>query len=78
LDPNDPDAAEARHSRVEEPEENTKTLEEYLEEKKNAQNFRVQEARKVPDDGQWKDAVVLEKEETAYFVGGKVLLEKYI
>lgn len=72
LDPNDPDAAETRQSRVDEPEENTKTLDEYLEEKKNSQKPRVQEARKVEDDGQWKGTVVLEKEEDLYFVGGKV------
>lgn len=72
MDPNDPDAAETRHSRVEEPEENTKTLEEYLEEKKAAQNFRLQQGREANegvDNGQWKDAVVLEKEDAAYFVG---------
>ena len=39
-------------------------------------SFRVQEARKVADVGQWKDAVVLEKEETPYFVGGKVKIIK--
>lgn len=78
LDPNDPDAAETRQSRVEELEENTKTLDEYLEEKKNSQNnLRVQEARKVEDDGQWKGAVVLEKEEDLYFVGGKVSSNLY-
>ena len=76
MDPNDPDAPESRQARQEEPEENTKTLEEYLEEKKNAQQFRVQETRKVADDGQWKDAVVLNKEEDAYFVGGKVKKKK--
>lgn len=72
LDPNDPDAAEARKARAEEPEENTKTLEEYLEEKKSSQTFRVQEGRKPNeglDDKEWKNAVVLEKEEDAYFSG---------
>lgn len=72
LDPNDPDAAETRNSRAEEPEENTKTLEEYLAEKKNTQSLRRNEARKAnegADDGQWKDAVVLEKEEDVFFVG---------
>ncbi|KAI8051875.1 hypothetical protein BDF21DRAFT_498376 [Thamnidium elegans] len=72
LDPNDPDAAESRKARAEEPEENTKTLEEYLEEKKNSQTFRVQEGRKPNeglDDKEWKNAVVLEKEEDAYFSG---------
>jgi plasminogen activator inhibitor 1 RNA-binding protein len=72
LDPNDPDAAETRNSRAEEQEENTKTLEEYLSEKKNGQTFRLNEARKAnegADDGQWKDTVVLEKEEDVFFVG---------
>lgn len=72
MDPNDPDAAETGKSRVEESEENTKTLEEYLQEKKSAQNFRVQETRKANegvDDGEWKNAVVLEKEEDLYFAG---------
>lgn len=72
MDPNDPDAAETRNSRAEEEEENTKTLEEYLSEKKNGQTFRLNEARKAnegADDGQWKGAVVLEKEEDVFFVG---------
>lgn len=68
MDPNDPDAAETRNSRAEEPEENTKTLEEYLAEKKDSQTFRLNESRKV-DEGQWKDAVVLEKEEDVFFAG---------
>lgn len=68
LDPNDPDAAETAKTRVEEPEENTKTLEEYLQEKKSSQIFRVQDTRKV-DDADWKGAVVLEKEEDLYFAG---------
>lgn len=72
LNPNDPDAAETRNSRAEEPEENTKTLEEYLAEKKDAQSFRLNEARKAnegADDGQWKNAVVLEKEDDVFFIG---------
>lgn len=72
MDPNDPDAAETRKNREEEPEENTKTLDEYLEEKKNSQTFRVQEGRKPNegmDDKEWKNAVVLEKEEDVFFTG---------
>jgi len=47
-------------------------LEEYLEEKKAAQNFRLEQGRKPNegvDDKQWKDAVVLEKGDDAYFAG---------
>jgi len=72
LDPKDPDAAETRNSRAEEQEENTKTLDEYLAEKKNGQTFRLSDARKANegvDDGQWKGAVVLEKEDDVFFVG---------
>ncbi|KAI7903017.1 uncharacterized protein BX663DRAFT_531112 [Cokeromyces recurvatus] len=72
LDPNDPDAAETGTPRAETPQDNTKTLDEYLQEKKNTQNFRLEQGRKPNegvDDSEWKDAVVLEKEEGAYFVG---------
>jgi plasminogen activator inhibitor 1 RNA-binding protein len=75
LDPNDPDAAETGKPRVEESEESTKTLEEYLDEKKASQNFRLQQQRKAnegSDDSQWKNTVVLEKEEDVFFAGGKV------
>ncbi|KAI8344958.1 hypothetical protein BD560DRAFT_411778 [Blakeslea trispora] len=74
LDPNDPAAAETRHSRApEETEENTKTLDEYLAEKKSAnQNLRLNQGRQAnegSDDAQWKDTVVLEKEEAVFFPG---------
>ncbi|KAI9478506.1 MAG: hypothetical protein EXX96DRAFT_571174 [Benjaminiella poitrasii] len=72
LDPNDPDAAEAGTPRAETPQDHTKTLDEYLQEKKSSQNFRLDQGRKPNegvDDSQWKGAVVLEREEDAYFVG---------
>lgn len=79
LDPNDPDAAETRPARVEEPEENTKTLEEYLAEKKDsAKKFRLDQGRKAnegSDESQWKNTVELKKEETSYF-SGKVKKKK--
>lgn len=75
LDPRDPDAAERRTPRVEEPDENTKTLDEYLSEKKDSSNkFRLDRGRQAnegSDDSQWKNTVVYKKEEDSYFVGSK-------
>lgn len=54
-------------------------MDEYLEEKKAAQNFRLQEQRKAnegSDDSQWKGTVPLQKEEDVFFVG-KVIFAVY-
>ncbi|RCH91750.1 hypothetical protein CU098_010349, partial [Rhizopus stolonifer] len=74
LDPNDPAAGETRHARAnEDTEDNTKTLDEYLAEKKNAShNLRLNQGRQAnegADDSQWKNTVVLEKEKDVFFVG---------
>ncbi|KAI8997073.1 hypothetical protein BDB01DRAFT_714016 [Pilobolus umbonatus] len=75
LDPNDPDAAETRGKFGEpEVEDNTKTLDEYLQERKNLHHASLPEARKPNegiDDKQWTNTVVLKKEDDLYFVGNK-------
>lgn len=76
LKPKDPAAAETTEEAVaeEEPEEQTKTLDEYLATKKAAA-APLPEARKPnegADDSKWKDAVALEKPEEEDFFGGKV------
>jgi plasminogen activator inhibitor 1 RNA-binding protein len=72
LNPNDPDAEERRKKfNNDEADDNTKTLGEYLSERKS-QPVRLPEARKANEgssDDQWKGAVALEKKEDAYFVG---------
>lgn len=73
LDPKDPDAYERRTPREEEPDENTKTLDEYLKEKE-ATKFRLDQGRQAnegSDDSQWKNTVVFKKDEDAYFIGRK-------
>ncbi|KAG2183671.1 hypothetical protein INT43_006679 [Umbelopsis isabellina] len=70
----DPAAPEAEAAVEEEPEEETKTLEEYLASKKAAGPAALPEARKPnegADDAKWKDAVALEKPEEEDFFGGK-------
>lgn len=74
LDPNDPDAADTQRKFGSEPEENTKTLDEYLEERKHIHHVTLPEARKPNegvDDKQWDKAIVLKKEEDVFFVGNK-------
>jgi hypothetical protein len=72
LNPNDPDAEERRRKfNNDEADDNTKTLGEYLSERKS-QPVRLPEARKANEgsnDDQWNGAVALEKKEDAYFVG---------
>ncbi|KAI8576768.1 hypothetical protein K450DRAFT_255527 [Umbelopsis ramanniana AG] len=76
LKPKDPAAADTEEAVAEEePEEQTKTLEEYLASKKAAA-AALPEARKPnegADDSKWKDAVALEKPEEEDFFGGKGL-----
>ncbi|CAM0136847.1 hypothetical protein VKS41_007428 [Umbelopsis sp. WA50703] len=69
----DPNAPETEAAVEEEPEEETKTLEEYLASKKAAAPG-LPEARKPnegADDAKWKDAVALEKPDEEDFFGGK-------
>lgn len=56
----------------EEPVEVQKTLEEYLAEKKKLGADAARKANEGSDDSQWKDAVVLKKEEEDFFVLNKV------
>jgi plasminogen activator inhibitor 1 RNA-binding protein len=72
LNSNDPDAPEeTRRFGNQEAEDNTKTLEEYLADRKSKplQLPEVRKANEGSNDSQWKESVVLEKEEDSYFVG---------
>jgi plasminogen activator inhibitor 1 RNA-binding protein len=76
LSTKDPAAVDTEEAVVEEePEEQTKTLDEYLASKKQAAASALPEPRKPnegSDDAKWKDAVALEKPEEEDFFGGKV------
>jgi len=82
LSTKDPAAVDTEEAVVEEePEEQTKTLDEYLASKKQAAASALPEPRKPnegSDDAKWKDAVALEKPEEEDFFGGKVKKENFL
>lgn len=72
LDPKDPDAPESNRFNADEAaEENFKTLDQYLKEKKDVHvpTLQPRKPNEGSDDSQWKDAVALQKEEDNYFIG---------
>ncbi|CAO3658192.1 unnamed protein product [Rhizopus stolonifer] len=70
LDPKDPNAPDGQIKPFEF-EDNTKTFDQYLQEKKqlNVPSLQPRKANEGSDGNEWKDAVALQKEEDNYFVG---------
>jgi plasminogen activator inhibitor 1 RNA-binding protein len=67
-------AQETQEEVTAEPEENLKTLGQYLAEKSTVKSAalgerEVRKANEGSDDAKWKDAVVLEKEEEVFYAG---------
>ncbi|KAI8069391.1 hypothetical protein BC940DRAFT_297614, partial [Gongronella butleri] len=68
LDPNDPDAPDKPAENKEDTDDQLMTLDEYRK-SKPGQGHKL-EARKVDDSGDWKDAVVMQREgDDVYFPG---------